>query len=444
MIVSDTTGRNDRLVSVLAVDWGGIRENARVTAEGHVTYRSVLRNREFSALLLSQTLSVIGDQLARLAIAFVVFERTDSALAASGTYAASYLTYLLGGPVLSALSDRYSRVAVMVACDLLRAPLVLALCVSGLPIWTFFAAVVAVGALGPPFDSARSGMLPDILTGERYTVGNAILNFFVQGGNVLGFVAGGALVALVSARGALALDAATFLVSAGVVLACVHDRPVAQERGARGSLFHDTWAGLNLVARDRHLRALLGYALLGSAAIIAPEGLAVPVAHELGGAAIAAGVLTGTVPAGFLVGSLLVLRTDPDRRERLLPRLALLSCVPLLATPSATHVWQVALLWFVAGAGGTVNLIASVGFIQACPRDFRSRAFGVAVTALNAVQGAVLLLAGGLASVVTARQSVAIVAVLTLGAIGVTAKRSRVHNQSPAQEKRDLVRYGSQ
>jgi hypothetical protein len=424
----------------LPVDCELFRENAPVTAEARVTYRSVLANREFSALLLSQVLSVVGDQLARLAIAFVVFERTNSALAASGTYAASYLTYLLGGPVLSALSDRYPRVTVMVVCDLLRAPLALALCLNHLPLWTFFAAVIAVGALGPPFESARSGMLPDILSGERYTVGNAILNFAVQGGNVVGFVAGGALVALVSSRGALALDAATFLVSAGLVLACVHDRPAAQDPGTRGTLFRDTWDGLNLVARDPQLRKLLGYALLGSAAIIAPEGLAVPVAHELGGAEIAAGVLTATVPAGFLVGSLLVLRTDPARRPGLLPRLALLSCLPLLATPLMNHTWQVAGLWFVAGAGGTVNLIASVAFIQACPRNFRSRAFGVALTALNAVQGAALLLAGGLASVVSAQQSVAVVATVTLGAVAITARHGHVLGPSSAQEKHDLVR----
>lgn len=409
-----------------------------MTDEARVTYRSVLANREFTAILSAQALSTLGDQLARIAIAIVVFDRTDSALASSATYAVSYLTYLLGGPVLSALSDRYPRVTVMVMSDLLRAPLVLILCLNGLPLWVFFAVLVAVGALAPPFDSARSGLLPDILEGDDYAIGNAILNFAVQSGNVLGFVAGGALVSLVSARGALAVDAASFLVSAGLILGFVRARPAAQSRAERGTLLRDTRAGLTLVRRAPQLRLLLLYALLGSAAIIAPEGLAVPVARDLEGGALAAGVLTASVPAGFLLGSVLVLRVPSAERQQLLPRLAVLSCVPLLLTPLAGEVWQITLLWFVAGAGGTVNLIASVAYIQACPREFRSRAFGLAVTALNAVQGGVLLVAGALAGALTARQAVAAVAAVTLSVTLMAITRSRPATSTP-QGERDLV-----
>ncbi|MGZ6827086.1 MAG: MFS transporter [Mycobacteriales bacterium] len=401
-----------------------------------MTYRSVLADREFAAVFVSQGLSTLGDQLARIAIAVVVFQRTGSALAASATYAASYLTYLLGGPPLSALADRHPRVAMMVLCDLLRAPVVLLLCVTGLPLWAYFAVVVAVGALGPPFDSARSAMLPDILDGDRYTKGVALLNLTVHTANVLGFVLGGALVSLVSARGALSLDAATFLLSAGAVLGCVRHRPLDRERTS-DSLFQDTRLGFQLVSRTPELRSLLGWALLGSAAIIAPEGLAVPVAAGLGGGALAAGVLTAAVPAGFLVASVLVLRVDPSARVRLLPRLAVLACVPLLLTPLGSEVWHVALLWSLAGAGGTVNLVASTAYVQACPREYRGRAFGVAITALNVVQGSVLLLAGLLAVPFTSPESVALVALATLGLVGATARAA-----TAVQGSGHLVRYG--
>lgn len=409
---------------------------ARVTTGERVTYRSVLADREFAALFASQGLSTLGDQLARIAIAVVVFDRTGSALAASATYAASYLTYLVGGPPLSALADRHARVAMMVLCDLLRAPVVLLLCVSDLPLWAYYAVVIAVGALGPPFDSARSAMLADILTGERYTKGVALMNITVQGCDVLGFVLGGALVAVVSARGALALDAATFVVSAGSVLACVRDRPVAAEPGGQ-SLLGETWAGFLLVRRTPALRSLLGWALLGAAATIGPEGLAVPVASDLGGGALAAGVLTAAVPAGFVLASALVLRVEPSSRAPLIPRLALLSCAPLLLTPLADQVWEVALLWAVAGAGGTLNLIASTSFMQAVPREYRGRAFGLAGSALYATQGLALLLAGALAGVVSSRQAVALLALCALVLL-LVASRSR----GPVQGNAGLVRYG--
>ncbi|MDX6217399.1 MAG: hypothetical protein QOG99_2983, partial [Frankiales bacterium] len=298
-----------------------------------MTYRAVLANREFAALLIGQGLSTIGDQLARIAIAILVFERTGSALAASATYAVSFLTYLLGGPVLSAVSDRYPRAGVMVMCDVLRAPAILLLCASDVPLWAYFVVLVLVGLLSPPFDSARSGLQPDLLPGDQYVVGNGLMNLVLQFGQVLGFLAGGALVGLVSTRGALAIDAASFLISAGFVLACVVPRRAAQDRADRGRLLTDTRKGVSLVRSSPALRRYLLYSVLTSAAVITPEGLAVPVSRALHSDNVMAGFLTAAIPAGTVIGGLVVLRLAPERRLVLLPHLSLLCTVPLLFTP---------------------------------------------------------------------------------------------------------------
>ena len=97
-------------------------------------------------------------------------------------------------------------------------------------------------------------------------------------------------------------------------------------------------------------------------------------------------------------------------------------------------------LWFVAGIGGTVNLVASAAYVQTCPREFRSRAYGVAITSLNAMQGLVLLLGGALASRMTPQGSVAVVAALTLTALGFFTLRSQP--AIAAQENRDLAEVG--
>ena len=386
------------------------------------TYLSVLRNREFAALLASQTLSIAGDHLARIAVAILVYDRTGSAFSASATYALSYLTYLLGGPWLSALSDRLPRVSVMVVCDVLRAPIVLGLCLTDIPLWLVFLLLGLVGALAPPFDSARSAIQPDLLSGDAYVRGNAMMQLVFQGAQVLGFAVGGALVASLGVRPTLALDAASFLVSAGLLLALLRPRSAAQQPEDRASVFSDTSAGVRLLRQQPTMRRLLLYALLGSAAVIAPEGLAVPVAAALGGGAREAGLLTASIPLGFLVGSVLVLRVEPDRRPPLLPSLALLGCVPLLATPLTQSLALTCLLWVIAGAGGAVNLIASSAYIQACPREFRSRAYGLAITALYAVQGGILLVAGWLAGPLGARESVALVALCTLTCVAFANK----------------------
>jgi MFS family permease len=405
--------------------------------EERVRYRTVLAHREFRALFAAQTLSLLGDQLARIALAILVYRRTGSSLAASGTYAVSYLSYLIGGPLLSGMADRYPRLAVMVTCDLLRVPVVLVLCQTSLPLWLVFVLIAVLGALGPPFDSARSALQPDVLVGEAYVVGNTLMNVCVQISQILGFVLGGAVVALASVRGALALDAATFLVSAGVLLHGVRPRPSAQT--AVGSFIKDAAEGLRLVARTPRLRMLLQFAVLASVSVTATEGLAVSVADGLGRGALAAGLLTATVPAGFLVGSAVILRVPSERREELLPWLVLLSTAPLLLTPLLSSLAPLLVVWTVAGAGATVNLVAGPAFVQSCPPDFRGRAYGVASSSLMATQGLGLVAGGWLGTLMDPRTALAVVAAAMLALAVPTMRAQGLRAQGKRQTVRDLL-----
>lgn len=378
-------------------------------ARARVPYREVLTNREFVAIMASQALSITGDQIARIAIAITVFNRTGSALAAAATYAASYLTWLVGGPFLSSLADRYPRRTVMVLCDLGRAALVAILIVPDLPLPVIFAVLVLVGFLAPPFDSARSASLPDILPGELYVTGSLVINLAIQAAQALGFALGGALVATVGTSTALTLDVATFLVSALALLVAVQWRPAAATEPSAG-LLRDARAGLAVVRQNRRMRTLLAYALLAMAIVIAPEGVAVAVSRNLGGGDVAAGLLTASVPFGYLVGGFVLLRVAPERRESLLPVLCLISAVPLLLTPLIEQVWLLVALWALSGTGSALQIIASAAYVQAAPAAFRSRAYGVAGTALMGVQGLTLLLGGLLADWFGPREAVAVIA----------------------------------
>ena len=390
-----------------------------------MTYRDVLTDRDLRALLVSDGLSTLGDQVARIAVALLVLDRSGSALAASATYALSYLTWMLAGPLLSGLSDRYPRRALMVLCDLLRAALVALLAIPGLSLWWVFGLLTLVGVLAPPSEAARSALLADLLTGERYVVANALSNIVGQAGQVFGFLLGGALVVAIDVEGALLVDAATFLVSAVLVRLLVAEQPFERIRTAGGSARVEAVAGVRLVMGDARLRALLGWGLLTACAVIATEGLAVSVADEGGGGPFAAGVLTAAVPVGFLVGSALLLRVPPVRREALFPWLVVSSCLPLLATAVVSDLRLLAVLWVLAGMGNSLQLVANSAFVQAVPAHLRGRAFGFAGAALFAVQGVVLLVAGGLAELAGPRPAVAMVAagaLLCVLAVAVTRR----------------------
>ena len=94
------------------------------------------------------------------------------------------------------------------------------------------------------------------------------------------------------------------------------------------------------------------------------------------------------MPFGMVVGALMLSKmATPSTRMRMMGWLAILSCVPLIASPTDPPLWCVLLLWTLAGAGGAYQLAAAAAFVQALRPATRARAFGLAQSGLYAVQG---------------------------------------------------------
>src|SRR5215210_58559 len=87
----------------------------------------VVRSRSFFPLWLGQLLSNFGDTLHYIALVVLVFTLTGQGLAVAGVVAAEIVPVLLLGPVAGVVIDRFSRKAVLVGADLVRAVLVLSL-----------------------------------------------------------------------------------------------------------------------------------------------------------------------------------------------------------------------------------------------------------------------------------------------------------------------------
>src|SRR5215471_5674614 len=117
---------------------------------GQPTFRDVFAVAEFRALWLAQLLSVAGDQLARVALTVLVYERTASALLAAVTFVASIIPLFVGGLVLGGLADRFPRRTVMITCDVLRCALVLLMVVPGVPVAALVALLFTVTLVSAP------------------------------------------------------------------------------------------------------------------------------------------------------------------------------------------------------------------------------------------------------------------------------------------------------
>ncbi len=84
----------------------------------------------------------------------------------------------------------------MIASDLSRAVLVAIMAIPGMPVFLMICIFGVVTLIGAPFNAARAALYPDILTGDLYVLGTAVTLTTLQFAQVIGFAAGGAIVAL--------------------------------------------------------------------------------------------------------------------------------------------------------------------------------------------------------------------------------------------------------
>jgi MFS family permease len=396
-------------------------------AEATATYREVFSVREFRYLFCADLVSLLGDQVAAVGLAFLLYQSSGSALLAALGYATAYLPWTIGGPLLAAWADRLPGRQVMVACDVGRAAAIGLAALPGMPLPVVALLVLGAAMLAPPFDSARSAILPQILLGDRYAVAVSIRDAVHQSAQLIGFLGGGALVVLIGARGALTLDAVSFACSAALVRVGIRHRPAALDVDARQSLVADALEGLRVVAGDRRLYGPLLLSIVGVAYVIVPEGIAPAYASALGHGATAVGAIMAGVAAGSVIGAVLYGRfVSPSRRRALMWPLALVGTAPLVLVGLRPGLAVSLALFALAGVASTFNVAANAAFAAAIPAAVRARAFGVALSGICAAQVLGVVLAGAAAQVFA--PSTVIAGAGLLGAAGVLVLRRTVRN----------------
>jgi MFS family permease len=366
----------------------------------HRTWSAVGKSREFQRLWAGTLVTLLGDQLARVALLVLVYARTGSAPAAAASYAVTLLPAMLGGPTLARLADRFPRRSVMVCCDLASAAVTTAMALTAVPVPALFVLAFAVGVVGAPFEAGRAATLAVLFSGhqERYAVAQTVMGLTVRASQILGFAGGGVIVEALGAHTSLLIDAATFLVSAVITRTGLTHRPAARTDQGTGQ-WADLKAGLRLVFGNPDLRTPALYGWLASF-YIAPSAVVVPLVAQHGGGPVAVGALLSAPIAGAALCMTVFGRPlrDPANRHRLLAPLAALNGATLALSAFRPGLAGTALLWAVAGIGSGYQLIANVWFMTAVPNERRGQAFGLVSAGLLAGQGAGALAAGTLAS----------------------------------------------
>ncbi len=393
----------------------------RCAAE-QATFRDVFAVSEFRSLWLAQVLSVVGDQLARVALTILVYDQTRSALLAAVTFACSVFPSFIGGITLSGLADRFPRRTVMITCDVIRAILVVVMAIPGWPLGGLVVLLFLVTLVGAPFLSARAAIYPDVLPGELYVLGTAITQTTFLFAQVIGFAASGAVVAVFGVRTSLLIDAATFIASTVLVRLRVRARPPA-DTGARRrrAPLADAASGARLVFGTPALRVpmLLGWL---AAFYDVPEGVATPLAGTLHGGPVTVGLILAAAAFGAAVGMISFTRlVAPSRRLRWMRPLAACCCAVLMLMAFKPGLPLSLLILTVSGLLACYQTAANAAFVAAAPPYQRSQAFGLAQGGMSLGQGAAMILAGAATQYAGPAVVIAVSgAIGTIGALAVT------------------------
>ncbi|MGF1342523.1 MFS transporter [Streptomyces flavovirens] len=378
---------------------------------------NLIRLSEFRTLWTAYAQSVFGDQLARVALSLLVFERTESAGWTAATYALTTLPALLSGVLLSGLADRFPRRTVMVRCDLARAVVVGLMALPGTPLPLLAGLLVLAQLAEAPFGAAQGALLPTVLGPRRYERGQRVMLITHQAGQLIGFAGGGVLVVWLGSHASLGLNAVTFLLSATLIRFGVKARPV--EGGAAGQkrVHLQVGSAVALIWADPRLRSLVALGWLAGF-IVLPEGLAAPFAQEAGGGGAAVGLLLAAHPAGMVVGAALLGRTavGDDWRRRLLGPLAIGANVPLILYWAGPGVGGAVLLLVLSGVCSAYQITAGATFVLLTPVDQRGQALGLARSGLIAMQG-IGVASGGLATELSGSSAATIAGTGLLGTL---------------------------
>lgn len=371
-------------------------------------FASVVANREFRGLWLAETLSIIGDQITTVTLAILVYERTGSALWTAATFALTYLPALAGGFGLAQLADRYPRRTLLVVSALVQGLLIALMAIPDIALGLLFLLLVVARIVGALTNAAQNALSREVLTDDPVYLRSQDLRGITSNVAMLAGLAGGGLIATqLGFSVAIALDALTFLVGGLVVYRSVRPRPAA---GAAG----EPWFGaVQWVFAQRRLRVLLAFAGLVGLTVI-PEGLAAPLAVQIGAPDHAVGWLLAADPLGFMLGAFVISHyVSAERRRQTAGLLAVMSAAILVLFVLHPSLPLALALLALSGAAGAYIITVGATFITWVPNGMRGSAGGVYRTSLRVAQGVGVALGGALAELLgSATNAIAFAGVL--------------------------------
>jgi predicted MFS family arabinose efflux permease len=369
----------------------------------------VRQNRNFRFLWFGQIISLLGDWFNLIAAAALIASMTESGFAVGGLFIVRFLAPFVVSPVAGVFADRYNRKHLLIAADLGRAVVVMGFLMVRKPehVWLLYTLSALQMGLSGFFFPARNAILPDVVDRKDLGTANALSSATWSVMLGVGAALGGLAAGQFGAYPAFVLDAATFVVSALLLVPIIYEPSATMKEQSRsvGAALGQYVEGLHYLREHADILAIALHK--GAFALIISGGYQVVqvgitedvfVIGEGGGTSL--GIMYAVVGIGTGIGPIAAryITGDRDRPQRIAILLSYLITALGMALIAPLVSFEVTLIGIILrGIGGGIGWVfATQLLLQQLPDEVRGRVFATEYaifTLLNAV-GATL---GGLA-----------------------------------------------
>ncbi len=357
--------------------------------------RLVRGNRNFRRLWLAQIVSEIGDWFYTLSIYTLLLQLTGHASSVALALVLQVLPQTFVGPTAGVVNDRLRRKHVMIAADLVRVVVVLAMLLVRSPslVWLVYPLLLAETVMAAFFEPARSSVIPNIAARGELLIANTLSSATWSVNLLVGASVGGVVAAFFGRDAVFVLNALSFLLSAILIGGMHFAEPHAESAPPLGPRdlvdFSPVLEGVRYIRNHRTLLpavfAKAGELMIGPSWVI----FTVMGAHEFAvhwhnvdaarGAILGMSILLGGRGLGALVGPLVAARwaARSDRKLQLGIFFGYLTIAAGYGILGSTRtVWTASACAMLAHAGGSTVWVFSTTLIQLHTDDrFRGRVF---------------------------------------------------------------------
>jgi MFS transporter, ENTS family, enterobactin (siderophore) exporter len=331
------------------------------------------QNREFRIVLLGQAISALGDAITLTVLPLLVVALTGSGIAMGIVGVLQLLPDLLLGLPAGALADRWDRRRMIIVADLGRALLTALIPLSVMLGWPTMSVILLVtfpiNTLRVLFLAAWTAVMPSIVGRDQVGRASGFAEAIFSGSYIIGPAIAGLLVTVLGPGPTLALDAASFLVSAAS-LALIR-RPLRADRsGVESHLLADIREGVAYVARQPVLRVIVSFWTIVSVATtpIVPVTIFYLTIDRAQGPGTV-GLVLSAYGLGSLVGALAATRFSRGRLGRVMLVANVGSAVLLVGFAASSQPVIQAAFAIVAGIAGALVFVPYLTLRSTIPPD---------------------------------------------------------------------------